>query len=117
MKKQCFTLCTFVLFVSFSVTAFSQAGQPSQKAPKWLSPNGYWIVESNVKTPKSSTIYFYNNENTIVYKERVEGVKLHLNRKKTLLRLRNVLDESITAWQQHHISKENQMLVATAFRK
>jgi hypothetical protein len=117
MKKQFFSLLTTVLFLSVSTASFAQQEHLSTKFPKWLSRNGYWVVESNVKTPKNNTIYFYTTDNTMVYKETVEGVKLHLNRTKTLMRLKGVLDQSVTAWQQQHVAKENQMLVTTAFRR
>ena len=117
MNKQLISLLATVLFVTLSIASFAQGHHLSNRVPKWLSNNGYWVVESNVKTPKESTIYFYSNDKTMVYKETIEGVKLHLNRTKTLMRLKGVLDQSITAWQQQHVAKENQMLVATAFRR
>lgn len=116
MKKQLLPLLATILLVTFSTTSFAQQ-EPAKKLPKWLSPNGYWVVEGNVKAPKKNTIYFYNTENTMVYKETVEGVRLHLDRTKTLMRLKNVLDQSVTAWQKYHVSKDNQALVATAFRR
>jgi hypothetical protein len=33
------------------------------------------------------------------------------------MRLKTVLDQSVTAWHEQHISKENQMLVAVALKK
>ena len=117
MKKQLLPLLATVLFVSLCFTSSGQEQHPSQKSPKWLSNNGYWVVESNINTPRSSTIYFYTTNDVIVYKENVEGVKIRLNKTKTLMRLRKVLDESVTAWQQQHVTRENQMLVATAFKR
>ena len=114
MKKQLLPLLATILFVAFSTASFAQQ-QPAKKLPKWLSQDGYWVVEGNVKTPKKNTIYFYNTENTMVYKETVEGVRLHLTRIKTLMRLKSVLEQSVTAWQQQHVSIENQALVAMAF--
>lgn len=78
---------------------------------------GYWVVENNIKTPKSSIIYFYNNNQQLVYRENVEGIRINASRRKVQLRLKHILEESVTAWEQQHISKENQMLVAMAFRK
>jgi hypothetical protein len=117
MKKQMFPFVAILFFASLSTSLFAQEQYHSQKSPKWLSSNGYWVVESNVKTPKNSTIYFYNTDDVMVYKETVQGVKIRVDRVKTLKRLRTVLDESVIAWQQQHVIKENQMLVATAFRR
>lgn len=119
MKKQFFTFFATLLFVSLSTTLFAQ--EPSETGqhptPGWVSDKGYWVVESNIKTPGNSTLYFYTTDNVLVYKENVAGMKIRLNRTKVLMRLKNVLEQSVTAWQEQHISKENQMLVAIALRK
>lgn len=119
MKKQRFSFFTAILLVSLSTTSFAQEQPASKKqnSPRWVSDKGYWVVESNIKTPRTNTIYFYTTDNVLVYKENVEGMKIRLNRTKVLMRLKNVLDQSVTAWQEQHISKENQMLVAIALKK
>lgn len=110
MKKHLLTVLVAVSLCSFS---FAQ----QHHSPKWVSEKGYWMVESNVKTPKSSTIYFFNNDNVMVYKEKVEGFKLKINKTKTRMRLEGILEQSVTAWEQKHIFSENTFLVATALKK
>jgi hypothetical protein len=119
MKKQLFPYFAALLLVSLSTTVFAQESQAAghSSTPKWVSGNGYWVVESNIKTPLNSTIYFYTTDNVLVYKENVQGMKIRLNRTKVLMRLKTVLDQSVTAWHEQHISKENQMLVAVALKK
>lgn len=73
--------------------------------PRWVSEKGYWQVVSNIKDPKNFMIYFFNNEGVLVYHEKVEGVKLDLKKKKTLMRLKRALEQSIVAWENHGIQK------------
>ncbi len=120
MKK---ILNSIVVLVTLSTISFTAAAQDDAQqmqqnvsSPKWISDNGYWVLEGNVKTPKNNTIYFYSNDNSLVYKEELQGVKINVKRQKTLMRLKNVLDQSVTAWQQQHISKENQNLVVIALK-
>lgn len=110
MKKYFLAIMLVVVVTSIS---YSQQNE----TPKWLSQKGYWIVESNVRTPKNSVIYFYNNDNVMVYKENVEGLKVKINRTKVKMSLKKILEQSVTAWEQKHISRENDYLVATALRK
>lgn len=110
MKKN---LLTVLLAVALSSFAYAQQNHTT----KWLSRKGYWMVESNVKTPKSSIIYFFNNDNVMVYKERVDGIRLKISKTKTRMRLKDILEQSVTAWEQKRICPENTFLVATALKK
>ena len=117
MKKTIISFAIAVALSFFSNFCFAQQEEQKSNAPKWVSDKGYWVVESNVHTPKSNTLYFYNNDHLLVYKEKVEGMKIKLNKKKVLMRLKSVLDQSVTAWEEQHIAKENAMLVSVALRK
>ncbi len=95
----------------FSFTTKAQI--PSNKT--WISDKGYWVVESNRQSPKEATVYFYNNDNILVYKEEIRDQKLKLNKKKTLYRLKAALEEAIAisskgAWvsQKHLVSNHLQ---------
>ncbi len=77
----------------FSFTTKAQT--PSTKTCDWISDKGYWVVESNRQTTKEATVYFYNNDNILVYKEKIRDQKLKLNKKKTLYRLKAALEEAI----------------------
>ena len=85
--------------------------------PKWVSDNGYWVVESNIHTPKTNTIYFYNNENVMVYKEKLVGVTLKTKKTAVKMKLKKVLDQSVTAYNKRQIAGENEMLVINLLRK
>jgi hypothetical protein len=110
-----------LLLACFSFTLVSQAqaeeDASTQRIPRWISEKGYWVVESNVKTPYHSIIHFYNNDNVLVYREKVDGVKINLNRTRTKMRLKKVLEQSIVAWEKDAVPKENAQLVAKALRE
>ena len=100
MKQTLFAAILSAFMLLFSFTANAQTEEPKPKAPKWISDKGYWVVESNKKTPKDAVVYFYNNENLLVYKEEIKNQKLKLNRQKTLLRLKAALEEAVIAYDQ-----------------
>lgn len=111
MKKKLGSLIITALFASFTLTAIAQDEERAESSsPKWVSKYGYWVVESNIKTPKSSTVFFYNNNDILVYSEKVEGVKLNTRRRKTLMKLKEVLDESLIAWNQKKSIKGEQLV-------
>lgn len=105
----------FALSVSNSVFAQDEEQQPL-RTPKWISEKGYWVVQSNIHTPKHSIIYFYNNDDVQVYKEEIDGVKVNLNKDRTKMRLKKILEQSIVAWETTHQPKENEQWVAKALR-
>ena len=116
MEKNVRTLIMLVLLLATSVVAIAQENQTAVKAgPKWVSDKGYWIIESNIKSPKTSIVYFYNNENTVVYSEKVEGVRINIKRKQTCMRLKKALDKSLIAWEKRQPG--NEQLVKTIFIK
>ena len=97
------------------IVLFATAAQ-AQKTPKWVAEKGYWVLESNIKTPKSTTVYFYNDEGTMIYKEKVEGIRLNISRRKTQKELNLVLTQSLAAWEREMVAKENQHLLASRLR-
>lgn len=112
MKKQLASPIFYILFFCASITCFAQ-----EEKPAWVSDKGFWVVENNVHNPKSNIFYFYNLDHVLVYKERLEGVKINLKRKKILLHLKQVLEGSIANWEVRHVAKEDEMLVATALKQ
>ena len=92
MKRIFFQLgCSLLVFL-FAATAQAQTA----KVKPWVSDKGYWVVESNKKTPKDAMVYFYTNDNLLVYKEEIKNQRLKLNKTKTLLRLKAALEEAIS---------------------
>jgi len=112
MKKLFFT----TLFI-LALSGFGFTQEKSQHFPKWISTEGYWQVVSNIKTPKNNVVYFFNNENVVIYKENINGMKLKLNKRKTLQRLKTALDEALQAWAKNKMFRDNDVLIATAFKR
>lgn len=84
-----------------NVQVVAQDKQPVKPAiPRWAPEEGYWVAESNKHQPKQCTIFFYTNEHTLIYKEKIEGVKLNLNSSRVKMRLKKVLETSLIAWRQ-----------------
>ena len=116
MKKKLATIFMATVLASVTLTSAAQKNEnQSNNYPKWLSKYGYWVIEKNISTPKNATILFYNNTNTLVYTEKVEGVKLNTRSKKTLMKLKQALEESLIAWKQQQ-PVEGQQLVTNILR-
>ena len=118
MKKQISTLVmAFALCNVFTVCFCQDEHNNRSVIPKWISDKGYWIIESNIKTPKNSIIHFHNNQNILVYREKIEGIIINLEKRKVLMNLKKVLEQSATAWEKGHLMKENGMLLTLALKK
>lgn len=74
--------------------------------------NGYWVVESNIKTPKEATVLFYSNDNKLIYKENITGIKLKPAKKKTVVKLNEALQQALTRYEADNKMAGNQNLLA-----
>jgi hypothetical protein len=102
------------IILFFSLLSMAQA-QAASKTPKWLSGKGIWVIESNIKTPKNATIYFYNNNRELIYKEVVTNKKINTERVSVRKKLESVLVQAVTAWEKEKTVKENGVWVASRF--
>ena len=68
------------------------------KHPKWLPEKGYWVIESALNHPDHAIVHFYNDENTEVYKEEINGYGTKLERRKYRMQLKRMLDKALNAW-------------------
>ena len=118
--KKIISSAFLVLFLSaISIAAFSQDQDHvySPVTPKWVSEKGFWQIESNKNTPENSIIYFFNNDGTLVYKERIEGQVINIKKRKVLMTLKKVLEESVVAYEERHSYDENARRVALLMKK
>ena len=76
-----------------------------------MPSEGYWVVETNINTPRESIVYFYTSNQEMIYKEAVSGKRINIKRKKTVNRLNAVLMQSITARNNRQPLKEGQGLL------
>ena len=117
--KNVIKIIFLLLLLTTGGATFAQDDEQStpQRIPRWISDKGYWVVESNVKTPLNAIIHFYNNENVLVYREKVDGVRINLNRNRTKMRLKKVLEQSIVAYEESRVTKKDEQWVAKALRQ
>ncbi|HVG41470.1 MAG TPA: hypothetical protein VM888_07640 [Chitinophagaceae bacterium] len=100
-----------LLVIGFLFATTSIQAQATLKNKNNASNNGYWVIESNVQTPKDATILFYNNQHEVIYKESVTGKKINVARPKVCRQLNAVLQQSLTAWNKEQVVKENKQWV------
>lgn len=91
----------FVLL--FFIACNAQGKKDStQKTPSWVPELGYWVIKSNIHSPRNATVLFYSNDGTLVYEESVSGKKINIRKKRTLKLLKSVLDRSVIAWNEQN---------------
>lgn len=105
----------FAFLLIFSILYSVAFAQGKAKSSSWISGKGFWNIESNIKTPRNCTIYFYNNNRDLVYKETISSKRININRKKVCKKLEAVLVQAVTAWEQKKSCRENEALVAKRF--
>ena len=94
----------------------AQEEQVNHSHPKWISDKGFWVVESNVHNKLEHIIHFYNNSKQEIYKETISGVKLKLNKRKTLMQMKSVLETVVIAWEQKEPLGQNRKLLIAAIQ-
>ena len=112
MKKNRFV--TLIACLMIQAAAFAQGS--SRVSPDWVSDKGWWVIESNIHTPKQHIFYFYNNDGVLVYKEKIEGMRIKASKRTTRLQLKQVLETSVLTWEKQHQLKENEALVVNSLR-
>lgn len=83
--------------------------------PKWISEKGYWVVESNLKSPRNHLIRFYNNDHLLIYQEELNGMKLNVRRRKVRMKLKQALDTALIAWEHKTDPARQAALVKSRF--
>ena len=75
-----------------------------------MPSEGYWVVESNINTPKEAVIYFYTPGQELIHRQTVSGKRVNIKKKKTVEQLNAVLHQSLTAWNNSRQIKEGELL-------
>jgi hypothetical protein len=94
------------------ITLVTSAQTTDTKVPRWVPSKGFWVIESNIHTPKHATVYFYNNDGVLVYQEAVQGRRLKVENRSTRLHLAFVLQHSLNAWEKNRPLAGDQQLMA-----
>ena len=85
--------------------------------PRWHSDKGYWVIESNVKTPDQSLVRFFNADQQLIYTEKVSGVVLDCSKRKTLMKLKRALEKVVDNHQADGTVKNGTELTASFMPK
>ena len=107
MKTKCIVAGIIGLLLHTAVIAQNK----TRPVPEYASQKGYWMVESNIHSPKQHIVYFYNNDGVMVYKEKLEGVRLNPEKRKVKMQLKQVLETTVVAWEKERRVLENETLV------
>ena len=59
---------------------------------------------------------FFNNENVLLYRENLSGVKLNPARRAVKMKLKKVLENAAHAWETKKVVEENKSYVAAILR-
>lgn len=112
-----------IVITGLLITGTGSRAQTSSKnyyvptIPAWVPVKGFWVIESNNRTPGHCTVFFYNDAKEMVYKETIEGIRVNTNSKIVKMHLKHVLDISLLAWKKEHRSSENKQLLIRLLRK
>lgn len=93
-------VCSCAAFAHLlSLSGHAQDNASKNTQADCVSFKGYWVAETNKQSPKEAIIYFYNNENLLVYKKEIKDQKLKLNKTATRLQLKATLEDAIAAYE------------------
>src|ERR1700754_2503479 len=84
-------LVLFVLFISAS-TAYAQSKLND------LPEKGFYVLITNKDSMHVTTVQFYNDEQQLIYEEKLQGRKLNLGKKKVRRSLNSCLTKALLAW-------------------
>jgi hypothetical protein len=84
-------LFLFILFISVSAVH-------AQSRPNDLPEKGFYVLINNKDSVNATTVQFYNDEQQLIYEEKVSGKKLNLDRKKVRRSLNSCLSKALLAW-------------------
>ena len=99
MKRQVKKLFLAAVFGIIVSVAYAQTDPPIVAA--WASDKGYWVVETNIHDLQNNIIRFYNNQDELVYTEKLVGVKLDINKRKVKMKLKKALEKTLLLCEQH----------------
>lgn len=114
--KNYFAAVAAIIVITLCIAGPANA-QEAAHVPKWVSDKGYWVVESQLASPDCCTVYFYNNERQLVYKESLKNTRLNINKRKVRMLLKKVLEQSVIAFRTQQQPQQDQQLLAVLGKK
>jgi hypothetical protein len=100
MKQKFKSVLSLILLALISIGSLAQLQRKAHpEIPKWVSDKGYWVIESNIHTPLDHIVSFYNNDQVLLYKETLNGVKLDPEKRRVKMKLKKLLEAAAFAWE------------------
>ena len=100
MLQKLKTGLSLIILSLISIGALAQEQKKTlHKFPPWVSDKGYWVVETNLHSPLNHLVSFYNNDNVLLHKKTLTGVKLNPDKRKIKMKLKKELESAIIAWE------------------
>jgi hypothetical protein len=112
MKRFIKSLVLVFIFSLLTLISFSQ----KRTSPRWLSDKGYWVIEGHIDQPLDHIIRFYNNDNVMIYKKTVTGIKLNPEKRRVRMKLKQVLETSLAVWEKKQSPSEEMAYVKTILK-
>jgi hypothetical protein len=103
MKK--YLKILIMLSYLFTISLITSAQDKTSPENKWLQP-GYWVVESNIHSPLTNVIYIYDSNDSLIYKEKIEGMKINFHKKAVRRKLDKAVEITMFAFSKSK-QKEN----------
>jgi len=105
---------SLIAFLSLVITAFAaNAQEPNSSKAPWISDKGYWNTETNIHDPLNHIIRFYTTGGKLLHTEKLSGVKLNMDKRKTKMKLKKALEETIALYSKQESPKQiSEYLVA-----
>jgi hypothetical protein len=105
---------TVLLFTTLSTSAQEASAEP---APAVSMPDGgFWQVITDNAWPQTTTVQFYDLERHLVYEEKLVGVDLDLQSKRTCRKLNKILQAALVAWRENRQLMKEKGVVAAQLR-
>ena len=95
------------------IAAAANAQEPTTTKAPWISDKGYWNTESNIHDPLNHIIRFYTNDGRLFHTEKLNGVKLDIDKRKTKMKLKKALEQTLELYSKQESPKQiSEYLVA-----
>jgi len=105
------TMTVFLFLLMIAGTINSQDKQ--DHTPPWVSGKGYWNTESNIHDPLDHIIRFYTSNGRLFHTEKLSGVKLDVDKRKTKMKLKKALEQTMELYSKKEPAKQiSEYLVA-----
>ncbi len=114
--KQCIQiilLLAITIPVAQSVQAQQEESRSQYTRPAWVPDKGFWVTENTKSAPHQTIVYYYLDNNLLIYQETING-KLKTNRDKVKMQLKQRLQQAVTAWDNGHLLPDSIQMAQNA---